>query len=275
MLAMNPHFGTGNCMEWDDRNGWTTMGILIGTTQNAARFIFLSMQICVLTSFRQTSSQGNSRGIIMLAASLALGFVPSLLVYPNTVREICMTAAVDQPLSESSVAYNLAYSLILLVVTGALTVATFHRRTQAGLHGKAQKSSGVKSAYRFLELEFILLYFMQVINSLRVLLGSAVMGAFAQMLVVENILEHGQLIFLLFIAVNDKEFSVLLGETLPGFGRGDCPVSVYPDQVFATHSIADGSPLASADGASDDDSDVPFDRRGDESDDSSEASSLE
>jgi len=255
MIAISPQLGNMGCEEFNERNGWSTMAILICGFQNAARFIFMSMQIRLFMSYRASSSSRDCRGMLMLIVSLAMGFVLGLLVFPNTLREICSVDGTGSALQHTGVWPNAVWSIILLVCTITLLAMALARRNKGRALGaelpsrKSMESPRLDSVVKPLAILFILRYFVQVINCGKVLLGSDIKGSFAEMLVVENIMEHGQLIVLLVILINNSAFSMHVGTVLermfpwlrkqqsssPKSRRLTRMGSVFPDQVFDHH----------------------------------------
>eukprot|EP00443_Scrippsiella_acuminata_P002008 CAMPEP_0115193240 /NCGR_PEP_ID=MMETSP0270-20121206/13451_1 /TAXON_ID=71861 /ORGANISM="Scrippsiella trochoidea, Strain CCMP3099" /LENGTH=561 /DNA_ID=CAMNT_0002606501 /DNA_START=352 /DNA_END=2034 /DNA_ORIENTATION=- len=209
-IAISIEPGNMGCTEFRVRNGWSTMAILMCGLQNAARFILTSMQIRSFMSYRASSSSRDGHGMAMLIVSLATGFLVSLLVFPNTLREVCNVNTGSSTVEHKSIGANVAWSIILLVATLTLQAMILARRNKSMASGgelptsNSIQSAPLNSTVNSLALFSILRYFMQVINSGKVLFGSAVKGAFAQMLVVENMMEHGQLIILLVILIQSE-----------------------------------------------------------------------
>jgi len=123
---------------------------------------------------------------------------------------------------------NAAWVLILFLTTLGLIVYRIICRIKS--RGSAQGASPrldqpstlelgrtpmkVTGVIKLLVVFAVLRFFTQVVNTSSVWLGEHVMGAFAEMLVFENVLEHGQLVILLIVLIADKEVSARVGPLL-------------------------------------------------------------
>ncbi|EOD14871.1 hypothetical protein EMIHUDRAFT_432708 [Emiliania huxleyi CCMP1516] len=108
-------------------------------------------------------------------------------------------------------------------------------------------------------------FFLQCVNTLLVEFDSAVAGAFAEMLVIENVLEHSQAVVLLVLLVSDSSFSGAVAKLRPaagGEGQGGRRQGLGTFNIFAVTGDADsarrpvslesdssGEPIAAADGS--------------------------
>jgi len=175
--------------------------------------------------------------MILLLASLAAGSLMSLLVFPSTLREICSAGDMGgHMVHHTGVAHNAVWSLILLVVTTTLLASALSSRNKNRGRSELQAESSFaglsfNEVVKCLSIFFILRYFVQIINAGRVMIGSDTKGSFAEMLIVENMMEHGQLIVLLLVLVNDHEFSTQVTDILH---------QIFP--WLATPSSADAKP---------------------------------
>jgi len=230
MLAVNPIIESTACSAYNAEHGSTAMSISIGWLQNSSRFIFMAIQLLQVIGDPKPRFGLMGRGSILLAASLVLGVLPCLAFFPNTLTEVCST--VEPPMGAINLMADAVWTFALFSATICLTLYGFvcprcpasldaaqsldpeASESQAPGAPLSRKSSiaawtgglpgGVmNSLVAFANLRF----FVQFVNSYRVFLGSHVMGAFAQMLVMESFLEHGQLIFLLLTLIADPGFA--------------------------------------------------------------------
>lgn len=72
-----------------------------------------------------------------------------------------------------------------------------------------------RSVMRSLVMLQVLVFFLHSVNTLEIIQKRTVMGSFAQMLVLEGVLEHGQLVLLLVVIISDLRFCAHCWQVLP------------------------------------------------------------
>jgi len=240
-LAMNPKVDPALCHDYNMHHGWTGFGIFTGWLQNVAGFLVICMQYWAYIVRRRSEgppSRGFANGACMVLGSLILAIVPPFLTYPHTVNEVC--SVVSPPIGELRVWPNSLWSSIVMTVMivqafYAMQVKLQRRRKQQqargrgkeGVEHESDQGSGVSSEEvpnwtdctptrlaQALVFYHLLKVFTQVLNALQVQWGRHVMGGFAQMLVMECMLQHGQMLFLVVAATTDRSFCQLVGGIL-------------------------------------------------------------
>merc|ERR1719382_1004059 len=80
----------------------------------------------VLSVSKSQSLMRGHTGPLLLAGSLAVAIVPSLLTFPNTINEVCRPAG---PLLGSlDLTYNAVWMVLLLAATAGLGMDSFLRK---------------------------------------------------------------------------------------------------------------------------------------------------
>jgi len=330
MAAMSPLLDDGPCSRYNASGGLSAMALFLGWLQNSSRFLLLSLQLLHTTAapwrvrgtallvphLERTSATARlllgctSAGAALLALSLLLGAVPSVLVYPNTLNEVCSAVKPRLDPATLHLAPNLAWNVLLLLTScglfaygstrphaprrstaalpptahssdhasdpaadveargrgcGGVAPGAAGETSRASLTASMPASSGlpdglVQGLAAFATLRF----FLQCVNTLLVEFDSAVAGAFAEMLVIENVLEHSQAVVLLVLLVSDSSFSGAVAKLRPaagGEGQGERRQGLGTFNIFAVtgdvdsarrpvslESDSSGEPIAAADG---------------------------
>jgi len=252
---INPHF----CESYiTDR--YTPMAVAICWIQNVARFLVLALQFETVRSTGLPSVAASNQlrsGAAAIALCIVLGCCPAFIVLPNTVNEICNVVG-PTTWSSGSLWPNLIWNTLLLVTTVVLAFWGICSKPQVAdgkLYealpalepasaadalpddGELKVSEATHSITEILVAAQAVRFLMQVVNTYIVAVhtrgvlgsGTAVAGSFAQALVLENILEHSQLVVLVlaFIAkagVLGREAGGLDG-SVPGWDRQVSPLA--------------------------------------------------
>lgn len=215
----------------------------IALLQNFLRLTLLFLMYVVefqsYDALHQTATYACRTSLFMLTSSIVIAILPSMFTYPSTLNEICGFKMPDTALSNSKLGLNVLWSFMLLLVIGVLVGKKIIRDRSASDPAGAQALLAIaqtaswepnvrhprdtpwmckppRSAVRILVgiLSFRLM--LQVVNASSIYfrrirassgpLSKYVTGTSEQMLVLENILEHGQLVFFLVALTLDDNF---------------------------------------------------------------------
>merc|ERR1712032_113120 len=167
-----------------------------------------------------------------------------MLTVPNTVGEICSLVA--PPLGKVDLIPNAIWNFLLLGATLAIPLYGRARRRKPDEPTSGEMCEGVVDG---LVAFAVLRYFMQSVNTIQVMLGESIMGAFAQMLALENLLEHGQLLALLLLASTSTSLTATIASVMKfshylGYAAQFLPLGCRNLSIY--RAIADCSGLCRA-----------------------------
>lgn len=179
---------------------WSPVGLLFAWGQNACRFLILFLQYLCATHWKLHPRVSNPmldwthHPMTQAGFICVLAVIPSLLVKANTISAICVEG------------YHFFTFIPMLILTSCCLLATIF----LGLMGNVTLSDAQKPltdsevdeaaigpscvVNTLVSIQGLRL-FIQVVNETSAL-GRGVTGGFTEMLIVENILEHGQVMFL-------------------------------------------------------------------------------
>eukprot|EP00811_Abedinium_folium_P012473 NODE_2156_length_2280_cov_7.916860.p1 GENE.NODE_2156_length_2280_cov_7.916860~~NODE_2156_length_2280_cov_7.916860.p1 ORF type:complete len:691 (+),score=118.50 NODE_2156_length_2280_cov_7.916860:245-2074(+) len=206
MVLINPRVFPENCKAFHSGT-WSPIVFAIGTMQNMCRFILLLLLVMhALYADYPPPLALRRKALGILVAFLALAATVTAFVVPSTLNEICQA-----PMATETSWLNAAWSIVLLAITAGIIVMKIRRprpaegvaRSTNDMDWCSQPPHGVIRAITTMQT---LRFLTQVVNASQVLQAQSVMGTFGQMLVLENMLEHGQLAFFLVALFFDQLF---------------------------------------------------------------------
>eukprot|EP00933_Yihiella_yeosuensis_P030053 TRINITY_DN23724_c0_g1_i1.p1 TRINITY_DN23724_c0_g1~~TRINITY_DN23724_c0_g1_i1.p1 ORF type:complete len:263 (+),score=22.46 TRINITY_DN23724_c0_g1_i1:53-790(+) len=198
----------------------------IGWLQNSSRFMLILLQYIMIS---QHGCQSHCRFVSCfnrrtpaVVLCLIAGLIPAGLFDPNTLNEICRRPVGS--IGRYALLGCLIWSALLLFVTVALAAIGIRlaraarqnailvsghlpaRSSSKGNSGIVETRTTVWTVTRAMTILQALKFLTQVVNTKEVLFSQQVKGSFAEMLVMESFLEHGQLLCLLLILFFDTRF---------------------------------------------------------------------
>lgn len=253
MVVMSPTNGDALCQEYASSlaHSWFMVApipFVISWLQNTCRLLLLVLVYMLVMHGRDemldTVPAACRVCVSALLFCLALAIFPAVFTTPSTLNEICGLDIHDVGLERLVV--GMAWKWLLLLVTISLlfkAIAVHRGRTTSLQAPILNPPADINSApatiqdsplecsawvckpprriIRILATMMVLRYLIEVVNitfsvlSLTSARGSNVVGSFAQMLVLETVFEHGQLVFLLVALVVDARFLPHLLQVLP------------------------------------------------------------
>lgn len=270
MLLMTPSVvGNGPCLSYLE-NPWSIWGLAVCFFQNSARLMKLLLFFCMVFLWPAGNQQQpppppgsppprvGPWGIAFIAAGICfvLAIIPTVLVSPSTVNELCAGVMPSVGLRGETLqrVADLVWSVVLLLIVSLISVKGIlssggEKETadgQAPEQGQqtrvscsacevpqdvdsecgseppvpvmnwacALPSMQVKVLNSVLGLKVLI----QVVNEVKSLAsdgnGSQVTGGFAQMLALENLLEHGSVLIFLGALFTDDHFALHISNSL-------------------------------------------------------------
>mmetsp|Transcript_88933 Transcript_88933/g.272387 ORF Transcript_88933/g.272387 Transcript_88933/m.272387 type:complete len:763 (-) Transcript_88933:54-2342(-) len=243
MIVFNPQVRPASCQTYNQhfpKNYWVsmdTLGILVSFFQNATVFMVIAMQMMANHEL-QRPGRRKPRASLPLALCFVAAVLPSFVTMPFTINEMCSQVDPAQPGKTVWPNAILCYILFITMVLLAIQYVVLHRTRRAARRDMAvaddsSASEGDKSGDEHdsddevdagggdaapsdrsllknvahgLIFFLAIRLFIRVINTSQVIAANSVMGSFAQMLVVESVLEHGQLPILIALMFSDSAF---------------------------------------------------------------------
>eukprot|EP00928_Gymnodinium_smaydae_P078291 TRINITY_DN6212_c0_g1_i2.p1 TRINITY_DN6212_c0_g1~~TRINITY_DN6212_c0_g1_i2.p1 ORF type:complete len:740 (-),score=92.50 TRINITY_DN6212_c0_g1_i2:158-2323(-) len=262
MLTMNPHVRLASCQSYN-ANQHSVISTLLGWTQNSSQIMIIFLQ-CLVATRNSERFKMASRKVSLAAVSISVlgGILPALLTIPNTVTEMC--SVVSEYEGTINVWPNAiwVYCLLLtMIVIGMYDMVV--NRQNSSVDEPATPSSCASHKFedeqkprvvcaralpahiiRGLSLLQFVRLLIRVVNTSQVLLGEYIMGSFAEMLVIEGVLEHVQLQILIVLMISDVTFAGHLSKRVQGMVYFLCKSSIEIMQI----SVEDGgmSPVTPA-----------------------------
>eukprot|EP00928_Gymnodinium_smaydae_P073703 TRINITY_DN5685_c0_g1_i1.p1 TRINITY_DN5685_c0_g1~~TRINITY_DN5685_c0_g1_i1.p1 ORF type:complete len:714 (-),score=106.55 TRINITY_DN5685_c0_g1_i1:471-2612(-) len=236
MLIMNPHVQTGPCHAYN-ANQHSVVSLLLGWAQNSSQLMIIALQFAVALSSRERFGLASRKvSLAMISTCVAVSVLPALLTIPNTVTEMC--SVVGECQGNISVwpnavwIYCLLFSMVVLGLYDLVAPRQSSTRDEpTSTSSSSQKADGEQVAkvtsarappehvVRGLILLQVVRLLLRVVNTSQVLSGAPVSGSFAEMLVVEGVLEHLQLPILVVLMIADVTFASDLSESVIRFSR--------------------------------------------------------
>mmetsp|Transcript_22645 Transcript_22645/g.52839 ORF Transcript_22645/g.52839 Transcript_22645/m.52839 type:complete len:665 (-) Transcript_22645:187-2181(-) len=227
MLYLSPQVNDLPCHEYI-KSRWSVIARAVCWFQNVARLLMLCLMYFQATYWPGTDMNVGPRkrtnaGACVLFGCCAAGLLPGLLLFPNTVNEIC--ASVGPLEYKVDLLPNMIWSCVLLVTACSFAVLPICRGSRVEDEYSAVFSAGEtppsgpwmqrepRHVVTSLSILFIVRCLMQVVNTSQVIASEnsllregMLQGSFAQMLVLENMLEHLQMVALLVFLICDTAF---------------------------------------------------------------------
>eukprot|EP00928_Gymnodinium_smaydae_P073706 TRINITY_DN5685_c0_g4_i1.p1 TRINITY_DN5685_c0_g4~~TRINITY_DN5685_c0_g4_i1.p1 ORF type:complete len:721 (-),score=112.20 TRINITY_DN5685_c0_g4_i1:267-2429(-) len=243
MLAMNPHVRLASCRAYNT-NQHSVISTLLGWAQNSSQLMIIVLQfLLAVRNVDQLELTSRKVSCAFISTCVLGGLLPAILTIPNTVTEMCSVAGDCQ--ANISVWPNAiwVYCLLFTMCMIGLYDLIAHRKskrlnTAASTSGCVSEENPDKqeaavictSAFsehvvRGLTLMQIVRLLLRVVNTSEVLLGASITGSFAEMLVVEGVLEHLQLPILVVLMISDATFASDLSKRVQGLSYLMCKSS--------------------------------------------------
>jgi len=229
--VFHPTTGRGPCEEYRT-DPFSFMVILLGALQHACQYMLLALQVLSSTDFnRQLSMKG---GIAMAIGGLAYAIALGFTVSPSLLQATCLVEGHPRILN------LIEHSCVFLIISGLAGYRVYSKRAQrraaiaaegqadtsaetesdesmdseSPLHVEKQqkdvpdwRSTSPEEMVRTLIGVQLIRQFMELVNTSSLMAGASITGSFAEMLVLEALLRHGQLIILVAMLLTDESFS--------------------------------------------------------------------
>lgn len=252
-FAMNPRI-SAQCSAFNE-SGHTWLSYLIGWMQNFSQSLVILLQfVCLPKQMWEFEMTSRSVGLTVLAC-LILSLVPPLLTVPSTLNEICAAVEPlpqsGSVLPNLIWTFVLLVTMLSLVIRksffgrmasrsdsefedsldgdGGPMSRTESRHSKVSFSSESGEDDIREPSAWFAEDDSwstwslvnalvglqLLRFFTQCVNTSLVLFHTGVMGSFAQMLVIENVLMHSQPIVLVIMLFSSHGFSNQFKAALP------------------------------------------------------------
>lgn len=244
MLLMNPRVDPKPCADWQ-KSTWLLFPQINSWLQQSCDLIALLLQFLRLSPARSIQR-------VMLGAMFAFGCVmiaiaPGMFVPPATLAQICNSESyfASEALADDVLYRFLGWVVVKFCVGAVLIAATVHSSkkhdgletlekydteedsdtsSQEDASSEGQDIRSVNglvpnSVIKAIVTTAMLRFIIQIINALQVMMKQTVTGSFAQMLVIETILENARPAILLAAVIFDDVFSNKISSSMKKVGR--------------------------------------------------------
>eukprot|EP00930_Biecheleria_cincta_P029190 TRINITY_DN20319_c0_g1_i1.p1 TRINITY_DN20319_c0_g1~~TRINITY_DN20319_c0_g1_i1.p1 ORF type:complete len:427 (-),score=53.93 TRINITY_DN20319_c0_g1_i1:324-1604(-) len=255
-FAINPHINASACQK-SNANPHFALVTIFAWLQSSAAVMLLVLQY-MLVCGPEMSPRRPLKGLCMAAACCAVGLLPALFADPNTSNEVC-----EHSPQKLRVELNLLWSILKMLVVavlGALSIARQEKDSTSPDSDPESASSGSEDDWCSISNDWYsisprsLLLSLVTMNAIKILtqvVNAALVsfdmpmdsGSFAAMLMLETILEHGQMIVLFLTLFFSGSFMAVFFSMLARI----CPIfhsnkgadgAVFTLDPFALHTHA-------------------------------------
>jgi len=248
-LGLNPRVKASACEEYNANPNFVWVKVF-AWLQSAAAVMLLVLQYMYVCGPKM-SPHRPIMGLGMAGACCAVALLPTFLAVPNTINEVCEHAYYNQ----LRLRLNLSWSILKLVVVAALGAFGIARQRRHSVvdasegpyredtEGTEDSEDTNRSNWYGVSPHSLLLSLVtmnavkvltQVVNAALVSFAMTMnSGSFAAMLMLETILEHGQLVVLFISLFFSDNFMAYLIAMLPN----SCPL--FHRDADATDSTLD------------------------------------
>jgi len=253
-LFMNPDISPEPCRAYNMDPRTSLYGILLSALQNACRLLVLVLMAMPFIGPRfMKEGLSVKHGALLLAVPLGISLVIGWFVVPQAITEMCSTVEMPDRAVEISLIPNLVVSALFLTAFAIMSVFSICKgssntpppdsseepsSTKDGDMEASRTSDSAATDEQFPDeyveswlatspnsvlkgMAFVQVatVFLQLVNTYAVMSGETAKGSFALMLVMETMLQHGQLVILLGLLVANmaycRHFMTVMHERLP------------------------------------------------------------